>query len=476
MFDDAPENKIANTFGQGCDEGFECFTVFWHGDPVGEFSFDRDGIIHWQGFLNDKYAEFLEIDEQTGVPIFLTNLLPENKVFELLDQMQQKDYIAKGIRFLSNLRIAPGRAKDLKHSFHQKQDDVLTAKLEDFTDSDGTFKGRYASSAVPQNLDQDTLSLFVAQYWKDRNLPRFSGAEIKIPVNLNPDGDVTLAGESKSFTHILKFPVKGHYAAWGVNEWMCMELSDAVGLQTAPHALIDIGVGNWPAYIVERFDIHDKDSVDNGRVFLAEQDFCTLCHLPPSEKFSGTLESVAKAVKSHSSDWEADREVLFKRILLSWLVGDVDMHRKNLAMMFEYNNETGETTAKMAPTYDVTSEIYRPGNMPLLMSGKTVINQKSALRFATQCLGMSREDAYDILEHMCQQAADRALEIQENPPKSAIDNDECMYAIDRIVNNVCDRVKTLGFTPPEFKRTPVQNAPKIGAVGIEERKGYVAFM
>ena len=69
------------------------------------------------------------------------------------------------------------------------------------------------------------------------------------------------------------------------------------------------------------------------------------------------------------------------------------------------------------------------------------------------------------MEEMCGKMAARALEIQENPPKSAIGNEEGMYAIDRIVNNVCDRIQTLGFTAPECKQTPWKKIEDIKITG-----------
>lgn len=447
-------------------------SLFWYGKAVGEFSFSEDGHVVWGKFLDDKYENFFTTRRKDGTPQFLANLIPDSNVFETLNQMKQEEYITSGLRFLSNFRIVEGNADGLSEQFWAQYVDQIHGRLADYRDEDGLFNGQYAGP-LPINFKEDTLNEFAAQCWKDRRLPRFSGMEIKIPVHLSHDGQISSASEN-SFTHILKFPVEGLQAPWGVNEWMCMQLSQAAGLETAECALVDLGVGEWPAYLVERFDIGTKDEQDPN-IFLLEQDFCTLCRKYPDQRMGGSLEEIAKATKNVSSDWQADAEALLKRTVLSWLVNDEDMHRKNIGMLFHYNHEQGQATGRFAPTFDVTSEIHKvpeESQTVLAIGGKKKLNEKLLIRFGEQSLGFSPEQTKKIVQDMCREVTGKALEIWENPPDIVEKNAQSLHAVGRIATIVCERSKTLGFEPPEIE--PVDRIKLPGSLSRKMNDGTLS--
>ena len=437
-----------DTGASGQESAGNTHSLFWYGKAIGEFSFDEDGKVVWGKFLDEKCENFFTTRRNDGTPQFLANLIPDSNVFETLNQMKQEEYISAGLRFLSNFRIVEGKADGLCEQFWAQYVDQIYGRLEDYRDEDGLFNGSYAGP-IPLDFKEGTLNEFAAQCWQDRRLPRFSGMEVKIPVHLSHEGRISLASDN-SFTHILKFPVEGLQAPWGVNEWMCMQLSEAAGLKTAESALVDLGVGEWPAYLVERFDIGTKDEQDPN-VFLLEQDFCTLCSKYPDQRMYGSLEEISKAVRSVSSDWEADAEALLKRTILSWLVNDEDMHRKNMGMLFRYNNQTGQALGEFAPTFDVTSEIHKvpdESQTVLTIGGKIKLNKKLLVKFGEQSLGFPPEKTQNIINEMCRDVTARALELWENPPSIAEANKQSLHCIGRIATITCERSKTLGFEPP----------------------------
>ena len=450
---------VAEEFRSKTGQPGNSHTVIWYNQPIAEFCFDQSGEILWRGFTDDAYRNLFRHTPGSDVPQFLVNLLPENAVFEILDQMKQHQYISSGIRFLSNFRIVSGSSNDLHAHFASLGNDYIYGELSDYTDKQGVFTG-VNTAPLPESLDQEALSNFAAEQWKNRRLPRFSGAEIKIPVHLSEDGELSIS-TGLPFTHIMKFPVEGPQAAWGVNEWMCMQLSEAIGLPTPSHAMVPLEGFDWPAYIVERFDITKKPEGKDTE-YLVEQDFCTLCEKQPKDKDVGSVESIAKVMKATSEDWPEDREILLKRIMLSWLVNDGDMHRKNLSMLYNFNPETNDFTARSAPTYDVTSEIYEDCNFCLTLGGKKIINPKSLTAFATQSLGFSKDEAQNIFNEVYKSINEAAQNIIHDPPELIESNPECMHAIGRIVTIVAERSEKMGYEPPEFERTKriIPNIPK----------------
>lgn len=442
---------VSEEFGQKNLPPGGCNTLLWYDQPIAEFCFDENGGIHWRGFLEDKYRNLFRHTPGSDVPQFLVNLLPENAVFEILDQMKQQQYISSGIRFLSNLRIISASSKDLRAHFSSLGNDYIYGELSDYTNEQGIFTGVNATP-LPDSLEQSALSNFAAEQWRDRRLPRFSGAEIKIPVHLAEDGELSIS-TGLPFTHIMKFPVEGPQAAWGVNEWMCMQLSKAIGLPTPDHAMVPLEGFDWPAYIVERFDITKKPEGENKK-FLVEQDFCTLSEMKPKEKGIGSLESIAKVIKSTSANWAEDKELFLKRIMVSWLVNDGDMHRKNLSMLYNFDPESGDFTARFAPTYDVTSEIYQDCHFCLSLGGKKVINHKSLMAFAKGSLGFSEDEAQAIFDNVYKSINEAAQDIMHNPPELIVSNPESMHTIGRIATIVAQRSEKMGYQPPEFEKTP----------------------
>jgi serine/threonine-protein kinase HipA len=86
-------------------------------------------------------------------------------------------------------------------------------------------------------------------------------------------------------------------------EWLCLELGRAAGFEAPDAALIPMPDGMPPALVVERFDIR-RGPHDQRR--LAMEDFCSILDLPTSAKYDGTIERMARALHSLSTDPAAD--------------------------------------------------------------------------------------------------------------------------------------------------------------------------
>ena len=157
-----------------------------------------------------------------------------------------------------------------------------------------------------------------------------------------------------------------------VVEWLCLELGHLAGFGTPSAALVEMPDGMPAALLVERFDIR-IDSGDHRR--LALEDFCSVLGMPADDKYKGTIERMARALRSLSTDPRQDLATLFARALFAWLIADGDMHLKNLAVL-KVASATGRSfdEVRVAPLYDALTTRVFPGldhdRMALKLAGK----------------------------------------------------------------------------------------------------------
>lgn len=446
--------------------------ICWYGEPIGSVVTNGEDL-RWAGYASPAMEAFfknvLPTRESDGMPQLVVNLGPDNDVFKVLGLDNQKCYVKTGVRFLSNITISPNAPWD-----HPVGNDYLVTDFDAHIDAQGVFTGHFMGK-LPKSLEEEALTREIAQYWRNRFVPRFSGREIKIPVTLHEQGELQPA-ISTPFTHLLKFPNEGPKEGWGVNEWMCMQLSAAIGLPTAKHALISLDDSMPPAYLAERFDIDRTTRSGNKRYLL--QDFCALAGMRPLDdnhpesgkegKGAGSMEQIAKLVRKFSSAPDEDIEALYKRCILSWAVNDSDMHRKNISMIFEYDEDRRAVTgARLAPTYDVTAEVHQFDHlhgMALTMAGKRKdFNRKGLIGFARN-IGIAPERAGEILDSAVKTMAQEAVRIAQNLPPAAQTNTMCVYTARRIATFAVEKAQTLGLETPEW--SPVKRAKEGSAYQI----------
>ena len=97
--------------------------------------------------------------------------------------------------------------------------------------------------------------------------------------------------------------------------------------------------------------------------------------LDPRDKYTGTMERVARAVRALSTSPDEDIMTLLRRALFAWLIGDGDMHLKNMAML--KTAQEGAATfrhVRIAPVDDTLTTRVFPGlqhdAMALKVNGK----------------------------------------------------------------------------------------------------------
>lgn len=335
--------------------------VAWHGSALGHLI--HDGFEWRWKSAGDAGPPLVRQTTPGRLPPFIVSLLPEGWLEHVLNDKDERAVLRSGKRYMSNITVVGSEAE-----IKELPLDILLTPLRQFCEG-GLFTGIYAGpgrSELEENFERN-----LARIVERPDTPRLSGVQIKAPMYLDENGILSPA-VGKPFTHILKPAGTGGYDALPVVEWIAMELGKAAGFETPTTALVLMPDKMPPALLVERFDIRENSSDTR---MLALEDMCSVLDLPTSAKYDGTMERIARAVRPLSTMPEDDLLIIVKRALFAWLIGDGDMHLKNMALL--KITEAGARqfhSVRMAPLYDaVTTRVFpglRHDHLALKLHGK----------------------------------------------------------------------------------------------------------
>jgi serine/threonine-protein kinase HipA len=276
--------------------------------------------------------------------------------------------------------------------------DILLTPLSRYS-KDGVFTGKYAGPGrgeIENNFERN-----LARIYERADTPRLSGVQIKAPMYLDPDGVLSPA-TGKPFTHILKPAGTGGYDALSVVEWTAMTLGRRAGFAAPDVTLVAMPDGMPPALVVERFDIRENE--EDARM-LALEDLCAVLGLPVADKYKGTMERVARAVRPLSTSVEEDLLIVVRRALFAWLIADGDMHLKNIALLrIAEERDKQFRSVRMAPLYDVVTTRVFPNlkhdRLALKLAGKDDNLRRADFRALATSAGLKSSDADAAIDEM----------------------------------------------------------------------------
>ena len=365
--------------------------VGWHGAKIGSLSHDGSGW-RWEPAVTEG-ASPVRSGAPGRLPPFIESLLPEGWLARVLKPKSERERVSAGRRYMSNIVVSENA-----NDFQALPADVLEGRLDAYT-KEGAFAGGFAGPAPSFN---ETLEDRVAALFASASTPRLSGVQIKVPMNLSHDGLLRPAGY-RAFTHILKPSPGAGFEDLPLVEAACLAAARACGFETATHATVAMPGGLPDALLIERFDIR-RDR--NDRRKIAMEDMASVRGVAPSEKYEGSIEQVARALREVSSDAEADVTLLFGRAVLAWLMADGDFHLKNMAVLRIAPDHGQEfTSIRFAPTYDAVTTRVFPGlgndHMALSLAGKrNRLSSKDCVR-AGATMGIGARAARDMVEFLC---------------------------------------------------------------------------
>ncbi|MFK4705819.1 serine/threonine-protein kinase HipA [Roseateles asaccharophilus] len=322
--------------------------VYWHKSQIATLT--NDGHIWSFDYAAGSKIQ-LSLSERVGkrsVPAFMASLLPETGARANGNLAEQLEAFREAHRYISNITVHESNAGRPTIILDQ-----LEGELADFRTQFLEFGGRLDSSLTKTAHDDE----FLVRMMRDSNMPRISGMQVKLPTNLNLQGDLSLAID-KSFTHIMKVSAgANHYSTLGSMEWFSLTVAKFCSLNVEEFALVDLG-DRGPGLLVERFDV--RRDFNDHRHILAE-DFWSIAGMQdPKQKYNGELLDVADVILAHSTDPQTDGRRLLAQAMFSWLTYNSDMHLKNLMMLKECSDpKEGFTSIRLSPIYDVLcTQVY----------------------------------------------------------------------------------------------------------------------
>ena len=191
-----------------------------------------------------------------------------------------------------------------------------------------------------------------------------SGVQPKLSVKLSDKaGDPHLEVTGEGGQYILKPQVQA-FANLPENEELCMTIAEDIGIDVPAHCLVHLKDKSL-AYVVKRFD-------REGRRKIHQEDFAQI--LEKQDKYSGSVEEIARKLKVVADVPGLDVQLFFERIVFNFLIANGDAHMKNYSVIYD---EQGRV--RLAPVYDlVCSRIVLPNEAN--DSALTIQGRKSKIR------------------------------------------------------------------------------------------------
>lgn len=220
------------------------------------------------------------------------------------------------------------------------------------------------------------------------------GAQKKISLHLNStnkESRLTLIGYP--FGYILK-PQSNIYKELPENEQLSMLLADSVGLETVPHGLISLK-DNSIAYITKRID---RVILDKETHRIPMEDFCQLSKRMENEKYDGSYEQCMKIIDLYSSQPLLDKTNLLMAIIFSYIIGNSDMHLKNLSLI-----EKDKGQYVLSPFYDLISSkivLNDKDDLALMVNGKKKNIRKKDFISLAKVSGIKEDISQKIIENI----------------------------------------------------------------------------
>ncbi len=200
----------------------------------------------------------------------------------------------------------------------------------------------FGSSKVALKLPFSRVQIIIEATQKALRMS-LGGAQPKALVAIKK-GELAIVESNGLF--ILKPSTEGHPHI-SENEHYCMNVVRSFSLPVPPFCLIKLE-GNEYAYLIKRFDREKEKKIH-------VEDFASVLSQKSSEKYEKSYLAVAVALSKHSRDYGLERYRLFQLIILSYVMGNNDLHLKNFSLIDQTSHY------ELSPCYDfVCSKYYYP--------------------------------------------------------------------------------------------------------------------
>lgn len=145
------------------------------------------------------------------------------------------------------------------------------------------------------------------------------------------------------------------------NEQVCMRMARVLfGIETAEQCLVRMADGEL-AYVTRRFDY-------DGERKLLQEDFCQIMNRSSEShgaryKYECSYEEAGELIRRYCPTASVQLPRFLRLLLFSYLIGNGDLHLKNLSLI-----ETGDGDFVLTPAYDLlSSTLHLPDEARLAM-------------------------------------------------------------------------------------------------------------
>ncbi len=339
----------------------------WSGAQVNSFF---DGLLPDDQTIRDKIAS-REHANSAGI-------------FDLLSVIG-RDCVG-ALRFIPE-GLDPG--DPTKMTFRPVSDDEITARL-----------ASLSTSPLGIHVDDDDFRISIAGVQEKTAFLRIND-QWQLPTGVTPTSHIFKPAMKEG-------PSGADFSDTPWNEWVCLELCRAFGLESANAEVLLFD--NKPVIVVERFDRVWKDGI---LYRLPQEDICQALGVPPTRKYQSdggpsiieVMEFLNGAVDPHE-----DRLTFMKSQIVFWLLAAIDGHAKNFSIFITPGGY------KLTPLYDVMSAAPYPEFSPHKIKMAMSIGDKGYYRIkqiqirhiyqTAQAAGLKKQDVDDIFSSLATEIDD----------------------------------------------------------------------
>lgn len=334
------------------------------------FTYDENWEIPLSGLPRESGKSAYE---GPGLPAFFDNLLPEGWAearLQAVHKIARADTFALLMttpKYLSNLTLRP-------HDFDYSN---LALDYLDFSLADLSSAGDPLRVGEDIGADPDSRAMWLEL--RRRGATRLSGIQPKLPIHINTHGEsprLEIGHAGNTSTHILKLP-SPEFQQLVDNEWTTLELARRVGLDVPRFRRVEFPSESElrsPGLLIERFDL--PDSLSAPREILMLEEAAVLLGLKREDKYAGSMERIATALLDAGVVHD-DMDRFLDHVAFSWIVGNGDLHAKNIAVLRSIEpgalgNPPRLAGIRYSPLYDlVNTNVLIPGDLfALPVNGK----------------------------------------------------------------------------------------------------------
>jgi serine/threonine-protein kinase HipA len=298
---------------------------------------------------------------------------------------QEKPYQQSGVNllpFFAGLLPEGLRLKSLVESLKTSQDDLFTLLsaigqrcIGDVYAVTSAATGSKETTTVPDFNKVDFYDLFASSLkFGAAHYESFAGVQEKISASMI-SFPLKVAKQNKFY--ILKLNPEDR-GALVQNEYQCLLLADRCGLKTNSARLVQ-DQNQTPALLVERFD-QWLDPQSDKMCMRHQEDACQFLDKFPADKYRLSMRDVADGMQELCTAPLIDTLRLIELYSFSYLIGNGDLHAKNISIHTDHVTGRVEIT----PAYDlICTYIHGDRNMALQLEGRDAkVKRRDFLKFA----------------------------------------------------------------------------------------------